>query len=784
MPQSARARACSATGTASLNAGIAGAIVASAASAAATHRASVVRTAAIGRARYSANAAPPHLAHGFRGRSTDRARSSTSSTAARWASSSSIVTPAVRVASSRTAGSSPAASHRPTRSLNDGPPPAGSISDRWYAVNSSWTARSSASTRATCPAACGLVEASARPSSCCLRVRYRSRWSRRGSWTMPHRFRRPRWPSRSATTSRAVRLSHTSSTRWPRNRWSAITFVIVWLLPVPGGPWTTSAPPSRARATARAWHGSAAAASHAVSVAGSTGAATGTSARGGASKSTPAVRNARTGPAGSSSIIARVSRMRPWFETGNKPSTAAVTIRGASSASPSDRGAGWSVNAGGGVGGRSPDGKATGSTSDAAPSPPPSSGVPREGAGNGSAMPSASVRWRTRPAISPHGSASSSSSAGGAWPVCCSTQASRAALARTRSPASARPASSTAGVPPAFNSSDTGTNATGARIRFPSPPAGGTDSSGNPTASAATPVSFRYVVASSAITRSLATRADCSRYRRWPSVSGSPSARSAFRGGRALATTRAVASAPSSCRSTSSGVTSPNLASCVRSTRCRLACGRQFMFGPAISPANSRSNMVDNTARPAPLDMGGDCSGRRAGDKGNGRREIRGTTGLTDPAADAMTFAARLRGAVAPEGHFLRRIRVPLRGRPLRDRIFVELPRARHSMRRADRVLWFVFTATLLIWVGGAVDVVRCLGSMHTGLSSSPIQPSLEAAKIVRLARDIWACIASLAVLAVTTGALLARARRRSSTARGFPMDAPRPPIDPPPDPA
>ena len=178
-------------------------------------------------------------------------------------------------------------------------------------------------------------------------------------------------------------------------------------------------------------------------------------------------------------------------------------------------------------------------------------------------------------------------------------------MGRTRSPASARPVSSTLGVPPARTAIDTGTNAIGASTRLPSPSGGGTDSNGNPTANAATPVSFSYVRASSAIVRSLATNADCSRYRRCPSVSGSPSFRSAFRGGRTLATTLADRSGPNNPCSTASGVTSASLASCVRSTRCRLACGRQFMFGPAISPANSRSNIVANTARPAaPLDMG------------------------------------------------------------------------------------------------------------------------------------------------------------------------------------
>ncbi len=64
----------------------------------------------------------------------------------------------------------------------------------------------------------------------------------------------------------------------------------------------------------------------------------------------------------------------------------------------------------------------------------------------------------------------------------------------------------------------------------------------------------------------------------------------------------------------------------VRSTRCRLACGRQFMFGPDISPANSRSNIVDNTARPGPA-MGGTVPAggratkvRRRGLRGRARR--------------------------------------------------------------------------------------------------------------------------------------------------------------------
>ena len=327
-----------------------------------------------------------------------------------------------------------------------------------------------------------------------------------------------------------------------------MTLVIVWLLPVPGGPWTTSAPSPRANATARAWHGSAAAASHAGAVTGCAGTTVaGASALGGASKSMPAVRNARTGPADSSPIIARVSRISPWLATGNNPNTAAGTMLGPPPGSSSARGAGASVNANGGVTCFSPDFSPV-----AAASSGPS-GRPLNGLDTSSAAATCAIS----PASSPHGSPSSSLSAGGTRPVCCSIHANRAALGRTRSPASPRPASSTAGVAPAFTASDTGTNATGAKMRFPSPSGGGTDSSGNPTASAATPVSFSYVRASSAITRSLASNADWSRYARSFAVSAS----STLRGGFTRATTRAAASFPSSPCSTASGVASDSFAS-------------------------------------------------------------------------------------------------------------------------------------------------------------------------------------------------------------------------------
>ena len=53
-----------------------------------------------------------------------------------------------------------------------------------------------------------------------------------------------RWPRSSAsrrfsTASIAARFSATNSTRWRRAARVAMRFAIVWLLPVPGGPFTT-----------------------------------------------------------------------------------------------------------------------------------------------------------------------------------------------------------------------------------------------------------------------------------------------------------------------------------------------------------------------------------------------------------------------------------------------------------------------------------------------------------------------------------------------------------------
>ena len=118
----------------------------------------------------------------------------------------------------------------------------------------------------------------------------------------------------------------------------------------------------------------------------------------------------------------------------------------------------------------------------------------------------------------------------------------------------------------------------------PSPFGGGTDSSGNPTASAATPVSFSYVRASSAISRTFAISACCSRNARSFGDSGSSSLCSPFRGGFTFATTRADSASPSNPSSADSGDASSSFASCVRSTRCRLAVAAAKLLGAPDAP--------------------------------------------------------------------------------------------------------------------------------------------------------------------------------------------------------
>ncbi len=63
----------------------------------------------------------------------------------------------------------------------------------------------------------------------------------------------PSCSSRPRTTVSAARFSATNSTRSPRPRASAITFAIVWLFPVPGGPCSTKVSPAPAARTASSW---------------------------------------------------------------------------------------------------------------------------------------------------------------------------------------------------------------------------------------------------------------------------------------------------------------------------------------------------------------------------------------------------------------------------------------------------------------------------------------------------------------------------------------------------
>jgi len=68
--------------------------------------------------------------------------------------------------------------------------------------------------------------------------------SRVPSWMSSAMAPRPTPLSRDSTASIAARFSATNSTLRPRATSAAIMFAIVWLLPVPGGPWITRLRPA------------------------------------------------------------------------------------------------------------------------------------------------------------------------------------------------------------------------------------------------------------------------------------------------------------------------------------------------------------------------------------------------------------------------------------------------------------------------------------------------------------------------------------------------------------
>ena len=78
-------------------------------------------------------------------------------------------------------------------------------------------------------------------------MRSRSRVPSWMSSTMPPR---PTPFSRDSTASMAARFSATNSTLRPRATRVAIRLAMVWLLPVPGGPWMTRLRPASTAAMA------------------------------------------------------------------------------------------------------------------------------------------------------------------------------------------------------------------------------------------------------------------------------------------------------------------------------------------------------------------------------------------------------------------------------------------------------------------------------------------------------------------------------------------------------
>ena len=81
--------------------------------------------------------------------------------------------------------------------------------------------------------------------------------SRVPSWMSSTSSPRPTPTSRESTASIAARFSATNSTLPPRATMAAIRFAIVWLLPVPGGPWITRLRPASTASIALRWEESA-----------------------------------------------------------------------------------------------------------------------------------------------------------------------------------------------------------------------------------------------------------------------------------------------------------------------------------------------------------------------------------------------------------------------------------------------------------------------------------------------------------------------------------------------
>ncbi len=349
-------------------------------------------------------------------------------------------------------------------------------------------------------------------------------------------------------------------------------FAIVCDLPVPGGPWITSAGLVRARSTARTWQGSAVHTSRSPPPRRAAD-TTVSPAPGGVGCSTSTRVKLCTGPTSGTSPAAIASRSSSsaWCVSGNRPSTAAGTIAGVVASS---------------VRGTAVHGR---------PGEKPSVGSSPSIAGR----PNAPRIDSTSSPSSRHGAAPSSSENAIAsfLPICWPIHASSASFGITRSIPSPTHARSIPGRRPLRTTRLTGTNAHGARMRLSIvrrsavASRGGRFRIGRPICSAWAPVSCAYVRASSAMTESLRSVASRAWYSSSAALAAGVGSAVGLGGAPSSKSSDTLAASPSTPSRIAAGVVPQHAAIWARSSRCRLRWGRQLIAGPVARPAYSRWTM-------------------------------------------------------------------------------------------------------------------------------------------------------------------------------------------------